>query len=261
MERHRYSEHASCVRREMSLKRNCYWLCEYRWYVNIYEPWCQALMQCKLIQGLYDRDQRLGSTKWAEIVDISSTFEVGIREIDDLIEYLSAIPTILQRGRAAQSAMELQQLRLEVQAKYEKLSCVRGTLHEWKEAHPQCNPAVAGGYGLSLALSCMYCCILKGLRVNREYVLRQGEELVELTLGLMQDVKHCRPLGASHMLLNLQAAWLCTEDFATKKLVEEALNDHCRDFVRGAELKSLVPMLEDLSRDLRFEGREGRDIC
>lgn len=110
-----------------------------------------------------------------------------------------------------------------------------------------------GHYGICLAFSCIFNCMLRGLEPESSQLRAEAEELVAATFALSHEAQYNRPLGASHMMLNLTAAWVCAKDEQEKQRIQDLLSEFSWDFRRDARRMWPTHHLEDLRCDLQFQ--------
>lgn len=170
-----------------------------------------------------------------------------------ILALLFQIPALLQRGRAVpQDFADREAFVTELSSIYNALQTAKSFLYYKYMIVPSAESKHTGPFGFCLAFSCIFNCMLRGVDPGNGQLLLEAEDLVKDTLNLVPEVQSSRPLGASHMMLNLSTAWVCAKDEHERHLLHTLLGDFSWDFGRDADSMWPIEDHETLLCDLQF---------
>lgn len=227
----------------------------------------EALQGQMFISVIFSQDVGQDASVWRDFLQSSPD-----QPTDLMMICLSRIPEFLTRGQCEiNDGIADLPLRGEVRTTYASILSVRSELRVLvtnarsllTKGCPPTNAAEEASfvsqsaYNFVLSLCCIFNCMLQALNTGGDQIAVEAEEFANEALTLTHGAAKLRPLGAGPILVLLLVAWTCTSSVLKKSLIEHALEDHYRDFVRGPEKRvRLTTMLELLSRNLRFEDSE-----
>ena len=190
--------------------------------------------------------------------NIRNTLFQGNVQENGPLRWLYLVPSLLERGRAVinGTSTESQIFEDEINGIYRASCSLKDELARVLDRGQSSPDSISLGaaYGVTLALCCVFNCMMKALNTTNTYLQTEGEALVDETLLLSSEVAGLRPLGAGYIHTNLLIAWACTAEVGKSHLIEELMHDHLQYYTRcKVAAISKSDFLVDLARDLRFD--------
>jgi hypothetical protein len=106
-------------------------------------------------------------------------------------------------------------------------------------------------YAIGLSVSIILNCVLAAIDIEDTSLQVQAEHFAKETIALSEGALKFRPLGSSHMYISLMVAWGATNDQSKRNLIEEQLEQYCKDFPYG-KAESILKTMDGYIRHLRL---------
>lgn len=211
-----------------------------------------SLRGCVLFEGLFNEKIELDPQDWVSLVgnELDKSLPEG-----QLMRYLTNVPSILRRARAATNAGEIAILRAELKPVYEASQKILLQLHkQWA----QCRTLDAENmlknvllhayyqrsYGIGLLIVTIFNWVLRAFTPPFDAIelIADSTNMVTQILELAQMANIYRPLGAGYMLVVLIAAWLAASNDNERVAVSIMLQDYGQDFPLRATDKLIIEL-------------------
>ncbi|OAA59427.1 Fungal transcriptional regulatory protein [Cordyceps fumosorosea ARSEF 2679] len=209
-----------------------------------------------LVQSLFNRAMRLSPAKFEALSEVLAINKKSPGS--STLVLLFRIPALLQRGRAVmQGQVDREAFITDLSMIYNTVQNAASIVYSKYMAGPATESKYTGPYGFCLAFCCFFNCMLRAVDPDNASLREEARTLVQNTFDLLPEAQRNRPLGAAHMMLNFNAAWLCAEDEDVRHRLHALLGEFSWDFRRDAHTMWRLGHLETLLCDFQFKTDPG----